>query len=67
LDKIALNNPKKLAMKDNNNSPLGQFDNSVRGDDLPPFLKTWKNVYILVAGTLLLLIVLFYAFTLLFA
>lgn len=35
--------------------------------DLPPFLKTWKNVYILVAGTLLLLIVLFYAFTLFFA
>jgi hypothetical protein len=65
LDKIALNNPKKLAMKDYNNSPL--VNDSVRGDDLPPFLKTWKNVYILVAGTLLLLIVLFYAFTLYFA
>jgi len=36
-------------------------------NDLPPFLKTWKNVYILVAGTLLLFIVLFYAFTLYFA
>ena len=43
-------------------------DIEVNGEsDLPPFLKTWKNVYILVAGTLLLLIVLFYAFTLFFA
>nr|WP_299417655.1 hypothetical protein [uncultured Emticicia sp.] len=43
-------------------------DIDVNGEsDLPPFLKTWKNIYILVAGTLLLLIVLFYAFTLFFA
>ncbi len=43
-------------------------DNEINGEnDLPPFLKTWRNVYILVAGTLLLLIVLFYAFTLYFS
>lgn len=43
-------------------------DNEINKEsDLPPFLKTWRNVYILVAGTLLLLIVLFYAFTLYFA
>ena len=43
-------------------------DIEVNGEsDFPPFLKTWKNIYILVAGTLLLFIVLFYAFTLFFA
>lgn len=29
----------------------------------PPFFKTWANVYALVAGTLVVLIVLFYLFT----
>ncbi len=36
-------------------------------DDSPPFLKTWRNVYTLVAGTLAALIVLFYVLTLYFA
>ena len=36
-------------------------------DDNPPFLKTWRNVYALVAGTLAALIVLFYVLTLYFA
>ncbi|CAH0994466.1 hypothetical protein EMA8858_00576 [Emticicia aquatica] len=35
--------------------------------DSPPILGTWRNVYTLVVGTLVLLIVLFYAFTLYFA
>ena len=36
-------------------------------NDLPPFLKTWQNIYALVAGTLFSLIVLFYVMTLYFA
>lgn len=35
--------------------------------DTPPIFKTWENIYALVAGTLFILIVLFYAFTLYFA
>lgn len=31
--------------------------------DLPPFVKTWKQFYILLAAWLVVLIVLFYAFT----
>jgi len=36
-------------------------------DDTSPILGTWQNVYILVAGTLFFLIVLFYVLTLYFA
>jgi hypothetical protein len=32
-------------------------------DEKPPFLKTWRNVYALVIGTLVVLIILFYLFT----
>ncbi|WP_435356421.1 hypothetical protein [Emticicia sp. SJ17W-69] len=35
-------------------------------DEKSPILGTWQNVYALVAGSLVLLIVLFYAFTLYF-
>ncbi|MEE1946209.1 hypothetical protein VRU48_13885 [Pedobacter sp. KR3-3] len=31
--------------------------------DLPPFVKTWKQFYVLLAVWLLVLIALFYAFT----
>ncbi|WP_188584495.1 hypothetical protein [Dyadobacter sediminis] len=37
------------------NSPLNR-------DGLPPFVKTWKQMYILLTGTLFLLIALFYLF-----
>jgi hypothetical protein len=30
-------------------------------DDAPPFLSRWRNVYLLVLGELVLLVVLFYA------
>ena len=36
-------------------------------NNFPPFLKTWQNIYALVAGTLFFLIVLFYVMTLYFA
>lgn len=35
----------------------------IEPQDKPPILKTWKNVYALVIGVLVLLIVLFYFFT----
>ncbi|WP_373512593.1 hypothetical protein [Persicitalea sp.] len=31
-------------------------------EGLPPFVKTWRQMYAIIAGVLLLLIVLFYAF-----
>lgn len=31
-------------------------------DGLPPFVKTWPQLYLIVIGTLLLMIILFYAF-----
>ncbi|WP_171037804.1 hypothetical protein [Dyadobacter luticola] len=31
-------------------------------DGLPPFVSSWKQLYILMIGTLILLIVLFYLF-----
>lgn len=36
-------------------------------EERPPFLRTWNNVYALVMGTLVVLIVLFYLFTQYFA
>ena len=33
------------------------------GNEKPPFLGTWKNVYILVVGALVLQIVIYYLFT----
>jgi len=32
-------------------------------EEKPPILKSWKNLYALVIGTLVVLIVLFYFFT----
>lgn len=32
-------------------------------EEKPPFLKSWANVYALVAGTLIVLMVLFYLFS----
>jgi hypothetical protein len=32
-------------------------------EERPPILKTWKNLYALVIGVLVILIVLFYLFT----
>ncbi len=32
-------------------------------EEKPPFLKSWVNVYALVAGTLIVLMVLFYLFS----
>lgn len=32
-------------------------------DELPPFFKTWKQMYIAVMANLLLIIILFYWFT----
>jgi hypothetical protein len=37
-------------------------DKPSRTDGLPPFVKTWPQLYALVIGTLLVLIVLFYLF-----
>jgi hypothetical protein len=34
-----------------------------KDQDLPPFVKTWKQFYIMLMVWLVLLIVLFYAFT----
>lgn len=31
-------------------------------EGLPPFVKTWRQMYVIIVGVLLLLIVLFYAF-----
>ena len=31
-------------------------------EGLPPFVKTWRQMYAIITGVLLLLIVLFYAF-----
>ncbi len=31
-------------------------------EGLPPFVKTWRQLYAIIVGVLLLLIVLFYAF-----
>lgn len=43
-------------------------DNEINGEnDNPPILETWKNVYALVLISLVVSIVLFYAFTLYFA
>lgn len=33
------------------------------GQDLPPFVKTWQQFYRLLIGWLVLLILIFYAFT----
>ncbi|MFY7911810.1 MAG: hypothetical protein ACOVO2_19770 [Emticicia sp.] len=44
-----------------------QLDVLMEAEEAPPFLKTWKNVYALVFISLVVSIVLFYAFTLYFA
>lgn len=36
---------------------------TIQEDDAPPFLGTWKAVYVLIAGALLIVGVLFYIFT----
>ena len=40
--------------------PNSQDDSETEG--LPPFVKTWRQMYFIITGVLLLLIVLFYAF-----
>jgi len=37
--------------------------NKNEGQDLPPFVKTWKQFYLLLIGWLIFLIVAFYIFT----
>ncbi|WP_188763606.1 hypothetical protein [Emticicia aquatilis] len=49
-------------MKNDDDSPL-----EADCDEAPPILGTWKNVYALVLISLVVSIVLFYAFTLYFA
>jgi hypothetical protein len=36
--------------------------NDSETEGLPPFVKTWRQMYIIITGVLVLLIVLFYAF-----
>ena len=40
--------------------PNSQDDSETEG--LPPFVKTWRQMYLIITGVLLLLIVLFYVF-----
>lgn len=40
-----------------------QKHNEHEGQDLPPFVKTWKQFYLLLIGWLIILIVAFYIFT----
>ena len=40
--------------------PNSQDDSETEG--LPPCVKTWRQMYLIITGVLLLLIVLFYAF-----
>ncbi|UCH65555.1 MAG: hypothetical protein JSW63_00015 [Ignavibacterium sp.] len=40
-----------------------QEGNVIKDDPPPPFFKTWKRLYSLVLGQLVLLIILFYIFT----
>jgi len=47
-------------MKINENSPHDQVQQD--RDGLPPFVSSWKQLYQLLIGTLILLIVLFYLF-----
>ncbi|WP_169720083.1 hypothetical protein [Dyadobacter alkalitolerans] len=50
-------------MNVNENSPQdGDSKKLVDRDGLPPFVKSWKQLYQLLIGTLILLIVLFYLF-----
>jgi uncharacterized protein YpmS len=52
-------------MEVNDNSPEArgsQVQVPQDRDGLPPFVNSWKQLYILLIGTLLLLIVLFYSF-----
>lgn len=37
-----------------------------RNKELPPFVKSWKQFYLLLMGWLLLLMIVFYIFTLYF-
>ncbi len=37
-------------------------EESLPNEGLPPFVKTWRQMYVIIVGVLLLLIVLFYAF-----
>ena len=38
-------------------------EKSKKESENPPFLKTWKNFYMLVLGNLIVLLILFYLFT----
>ncbi|NIJ54957.1 hypothetical protein [Dyadobacter arcticus] len=52
-------------MELNENNPPdsdGLSEDSISRDGLPPFVSTWKQLYIVMIGTLALLIILFYLF-----
>jgi hypothetical protein len=38
------------------------FPNHAETEGLPPFVKTWHQMYTIIIGTLILMIALFYAF-----
>jgi hypothetical protein len=38
------------------------FPNHAETEGLPPFVKTWPQMYTIIIGTLILMIALFYAF-----
>lgn len=42
---------------------IEQEQNTDKEQDLPPFVKTWKQFYRLLIGWLIFLILIFYAFT----
>ena len=49
--------------KDNLEDNLANnLDNNLDQNEPPPILKTWKNLYLLVAGTLFALMLSFYFF-----
>lgn len=43
-----------------------KLDNDDQVFDKPPFFKSWKTIYYLVVGNLVLMILLFYLFTVAF-
>lgn len=45
------------------------YDDDLEGEELdpPPFFKSWRGMYALLLGTLVVLIILFYLFTIYFS
>ncbi|SKC18877.1 hypothetical protein [Dyadobacter psychrophilus] len=56
--KINENSPQDMDSQDRGSQDLDAIDR----DGLPPFVSSWKQLYQLLIGTLVLLIVLFYLF-----